>query len=161
MKHFDCSSGLGAGHVGMSGLSLLPGWEATSSDVSRLSLLQPCWFSFTALPVFCREGGQKRKSNSLLLIGRNLWVGWKGTANRLHPPLSSLLSSQSFINRVLLPRWAQRASQVGRPLGDTPSPVSTRTKVLLLAFSHTRILGKISLGRKKIPLLKEKRKKTV
>lgn len=52
---------------------------------------------------------------------------------------------------------------MGRPLGDTPSPVSTHTKVLLLAFSQdfTRILGKMSLGRKKIPLLKEKKKKTV
>lgn len=101
----------------MSDLSPLPGWDATCSDVSRLSLLQPFWFSFTVLPIFCREGGQKRKSNSLLLIGRNLWVGWKGTANRLHLPLSSLLSSQLFINEVLLPRWGAEGESGGQASG--------------------------------------------
>lgn len=143
----------------MSGLSPLPEWKAASPDVSRLSLLQPLVLFYCSSRLLQR-GRQKRESGSLLLIGRNLWVGGEELQTDCTSPCPASWSGQSFINHVLRPLWGAEGKSGGQPLRDSPTTISIRTKALLLAFPYTRILSKMSFGRKKIPLLKEKRKKT-
>lgn len=105
--------------VDMSGLSPLLGRKATSPDVSRLSLLQ-------ALVLFYCRRGQNRESDSLLLIGRNLWVDEEELQTACTSSCPASWSSWSFISHVLWPLGSRgqvrRAASVILPPPYQPEP---------------------------------------